>query len=101
MLSSVQPRLRAASFLLAAVALLATAAPVSATSTPYDHNIVKNPSAEAGGSAHTCGSGDPTVVAIPNWVAATASSHMTVVKYGAGCGYPTVAQGQAFGGNTQ
>jgi len=62
----------------------------AATRTPYDTNLVKNSSFEAGSA--TSGY---RWIAVPNW---QTDGNMTVVKYGAPNGFPTVAEGQRISG---
>ncbi|HYI23382.1 MAG TPA: hypothetical protein VEX62_12205 [Candidatus Limnocylindrales bacterium] len=62
----------------------------SVTRTPYNTNLVKNPGFEAG--AATSGY---QPVAVPNW---STYGNMTVVKYGAPDGFPTLAEGARISG---
>jgi hypothetical protein len=95
------PRARAVVSLFAAMSIgLLTVTPASATSTPFDRNLVTNPGAEAGSAAHTGSPGDPTVVSIPGWSSA-ANTHFTVVKYGSPNGYPTISESQRIIGGEQ
>lgn len=79
------------------VALLATAtlaaSPVSAASTPYGTNLVRNPGAQDG-SASSSGNG---VVSIPRW---ETFANMTVVRYGTS-GFPSTSKGNAINGSTK
>jgi len=63
------------------------------TRTPYNTNLVKNPSFEAGSAT-----GGYRWIAVPNW---QTYGKMTVVKYGAPNGFPTIAEGQRISGGTK
>jgi len=63
------------------------------TRTPYNTNLIKNPSFEAGSAT-----GGYRWIAVPNW---QTSGNMTVVKYGAPNGFPTVAEGQRISGGNK
>ena len=79
------------------VALLATAAfaasPVSAASTPYGTNLVKNPGAQDG-SASSSGN---SAVSIPRW---DTFLNFTVVRYGTS-GFPSTSKGNAINGGSK
>ena len=60
------------------------------TRTPYNMNLVKNPSFEAGSAT-----GGYRWIAVPYW---QTYGKMTVVKYGAPNGFPTLAEGARISG---
>jgi hypothetical protein len=90
------PKSRVASGVLAVTAVLVlSAGSVSAATTPFNTNLVKNPGAEAGSSTS-----DGTVaVPIPHWEGIS-DSHFTVVTYG-GPNFPTKAEGNRINGGKQ
>jgi hypothetical protein len=63
------------------------------TRTPYNTNLVKNPSFEAGSST-----GGYRWIAVPNW---QTYGNMTVVTYGAPNGFPSLAEGARIAGGTK
>jgi hypothetical protein len=75
-----------------AIAVLG-ASPVSAASTPYGSNLVRNPGAQEGSSSSS-GNG---VVDIPRW---ETFANMTVVRYGT-TGFPSTSKGNAINGGTR
>lgn len=77
--------------LLAAVAL--GASPVSAASTPYGTNLVKNPGAQSGSSS----SNGNSPVTIPSW---DTFLNFTVVRYGTS-GFPSKSKGNAISGSSK
>jgi hypothetical protein len=91
-------RARAASAVTVGLAaLMLSVGPAgAATPTPFNHNLVKNPGAEAGAASSDGQSG----VTIPNWEGIS-DSHFTVVRYGTAGGFPTAAEGQRIGGGKQ
>jgi hypothetical protein len=60
------------------------------TRTPFNTNLVKNASFEAGSAT-----GGYRAIAVPSWQTLW---NMTVVKYGAPNGFPTLAEGQRIAG---
>jgi hypothetical protein len=78
---------------LLATAALGAASPVSAASTPYGTNLVKNPGAQEGSAS----SNGTSVVAVPRW---DTFANMTVVRYGT-TGFPSKSKGNSFGGSTK
>jgi hypothetical protein len=74
-----------------ALTFAVSAAPAAAvTRTPYNTNLVKNPGFEAGQAT-----GGYRWIAVPNW---QTYGNMTVVKYGAPGGFPTLAEGARISG---
>ena len=63
---------------------------VAVTLTPYNTNLVKNAGFEAGSAT-----GGYRWISVPNW---QTHGKMTVVKYGAPNGFPTLAEGASISG---
>jgi hypothetical protein len=70
-------------------AFVATPA-VAVTRTPYNTNLIKNPSFEAGSAT-----GGYRWISVPYW---STYGKMTVVKYGAPNGFPSLAEGARISG---